>query len=207
MHNVSGTLDKFIAIKSLEETLGKVDVLRGDLNAEIVDQERKTEIKQYRYPHSADNWNFFGGIDGEEEVQRRIAHPDIKKREEAKQEMRRIYETTQFLTVKYNIARSVEKYDQGQSGYWLPLPKFEEVIEEARKKLNNPGVHQLEMLCSLYDVEKFYWTGASGFENKDKMDELLRECYSSNINNEVRIEAGKALGYSQFRIWLHEKLR
>jgi len=108
-------------METLEQTVGRINGLIGGLNAEIVQQEEISE----EVPVCCNSGHCDGYIDGvtqEVVMQERIAFPDVKKREESRQELGQLYESCSWYSGRYMAADAlnvVPKRLNSDMNLWL----------------------------------------------------------------------------------------
>jgi len=241
-------------MKTLEETLGRVENLRRDLSAEIVLQEEKSHDEKWvRYTSKVeisreDVRNLYNTGSGDiviynqemvwvgplekepakrpkglrEEFNRKIIDQpgikkqDTKKRADARAELLHVYEVCEWYSVRYLAGiclGSPEKFNNDIESWTEELEKgilsvsekirgYQE-LEKMKKETLVPDYRyvpdEAKRISSAQDLARLFQ-----FSRNEKAKQLLIDSYKSNEVSEVRVEAGRALGYSRFRIWFHE---
>ena len=117
--------------QGLEDVLRQVESLREGLDAEIVLQEEESEeCGEY---HTG--WNI--PCTDIKIIQPRIAHPDLEKRADARDQLKKIYYNSQWYSAKYAARKVLGIKDKDQLNLW---------VSKLKQQLNAEIVIQEETL-------------------------------------------------------------
>ena len=201
-------------MEPLEDSLKKVEGLRKDLSA----TKPESFIPPFQYPSDG-----CMALDSREVA-------DTERREAAKTQLQQIYDNSKWDSVRYvagnligeDAARNVKNWyanlekrlgatrteerevrewhqeeemascgkggsDTRDTSHWESVLKTFEIIDTKTRKNALTDAIQLLRISNLPEIQ-----------------ELLKNEYSNNTSDHVRVEAGKALGYSNLRILAHE---
>lgn len=197
-------------IESLEDELKKIDDLQKDLSAEIVVQEEKG---YWGPPHRRFHTGERGCYDADEAVwevtQPRITKPDVKKIESTKTRLQQIYDASEWYCLRYAAGKAlssdipldmfVKELGEGLDAKKMGIIVFEtyrdsrrfpgvEYYDEEREALVPDEPKRKKAIVDAYHLYSI--------TSDPSLKELLKRTYKLHENNEIRREAGKALGYS-----------
>ena len=217
-------------MKNLEDELNKVDKLKNDLFSEIVIQEETPghyeRVTKFWKGGCGDEGRNFGTYEENELVEGspRLAEPDTKKRQSARVELEKIFNSSDWYSVRYSSALALGKLEvESKIPEWLDdlVGKYvfgdDDTKEKAREDLSYLYSH------SMRKDNRFKIGLALGKSNEEILcDEILR-CDGSYVSQEelksvfevgvnkrsdyglklprkAIIIAGKALGYNPIKI-------
>ena len=219
-------------MEPLEVVLRRTEDLRRDLSAEKVIQEEIWEEGEEILGDSS--WNYgmpTGKYEKSVRTQPEIKEQDTQKRESAKQELQRVYDSSEWYSARYFARRALgdlklenlpnlwlselekrvnatktlmkevddghyaEVYQEGRGYYGGSSPKWvpniiEKPFDEPDKEVRIKAIDDYKELLRL--------------SNSSPIKELIKKAYRKNELASVRRAAGKSLGYSMLRIWIHE---
>lgn len=167
----------------------------------------------------------------------RIAHPDLQTQQDSRQRLQQVYDSNEFYSARYiagkylglNVNNQLNKMIEswvkelekglsatrteerkvdegcyveryGKGGYYSGSnPEWESNM--VMKTFIIPDLEKRKK--AIKDISQLY----AITNNNPDIKSLLEYTHKRNDMKEIRIEAGKALGYSTLRIWLHELFR
>ena len=121
-------------MESLENALARVETLKRDLSAVIVIQEEEGEWHP-RSNGSRDGTHYQEYEDMWCVTRPGITEPDMEKRERTKTQLKQIYETSEWYSVKYVVIKASDDYY---------IHTGTPIIKDPPKELLNPAVTNLE---------------------------------------------------------------
>jgi len=221
----------------LEFVLRQVEILKGDLKA-FTDEIIEPAVESYGYHRTFHTEERGCPMPGEEEywaIDKPAKYaPDTKKREEARIQLNKIYDSSEWYSARYLAGITLRVY----------LEHLNEQITQWLTEISN-GTNSKVTVMREVDVggdyqevygKGGYYNGGSSceyvpcmeprpFEEPDEdkrirsvtdarklfelsrsaaVKDLLKGIYKKNDVQAVRTSAGQALGYSSLRIWAHE---
>ena len=229
---------------TLEEELARVEDLRKDLSAEIVIQKEEGHYEN-RNPSGTCSHKHYGGgdsvgywftceeCDGDVRTvdKPKIAEPDTKKRELARQILQQIYDSSDWFSAKYISGEILEdKTLNEKCNSWLnelerTLNATKLEVQYKRLEANwrnvtsdtyepvyeNVPVGEIEVpdyekrIVATKDITKLYkFALRKLYRDSDHIRKLLKRVYRTNKVKDVRLETGRTLGYSGIRVRIHE---
>jgi len=213
--------------QSLDDVLAEVERLRCDLSAEVVLQEERGHFEiHYGYGGR-------GGYTWDKEIvekkiwvidTERLTKPNAQKREEARQELQQVYDNNKLYSARYVAGRVLGiKALKTRVKQWIHNladkldAKREEQIWDQYTGEAGPSTAfvrrpELDTLIGIKIVEDSAITYPAAedtiklFELSGSEDarELVKKVYTKISSDSLRIKAGKALGYSNLKIWTDE---
>ena len=213
-------------METLEQTLSHVDSLWRDLNAEIVLQEGDGHLVEYEGYGK-------GGYYGQDEPSSqtrwvetisRITKPDEEKRENARQQLQQVYDSSQWYRARYDAGNILGISSESQLNLWTcELEKeldstkkenrlVEYQVEELEISKGYSGVQvstRIEMreidvpdeqrrLKAVKDLSRLFEASKSLV-----IKDILTRAYEENECKKVKKKAGDALDYPSIKIWYH----
>jgi len=204
-------------MEKLEDVLMQVERLRGNegLCAEIVLQEEEGHwsgpqlgeevYAKGGYYAGSSPW---GSLPGEKAPswivdKPRITEPNIKKREVAREQLKNASKSSENYIKKY-LAIEILSNPRHLSSM------LEEVIEKLKKDLNAGSYEERTGVGTIQSSYNQYGPPLEDFipniEIQNKAREELINLYHNFSDAKIKKLAGKALGYSQLRILIHQFL-
>jgi hypothetical protein len=218
-------------MKSLEAEIIRIDRLRCDLSAKKVIQEEILEKGEEILGDASWNYGMpTGKYENDRLIQPEITEPDTQKREAAKTQLQQIYDSSKWYSARYMaaVALGVSKeeintslnklVDEIYKNLLLPRTRYIKTGEHKETRWvsdyickhdylesntvsdynDEPISENIEIinqtitdLCKLFQLSRF-----------DRARDLLKaRLYNFDKDKSVRVKAGKALGYSNLRIW------
>lgn len=184
-------------------SLLEIEKLRKDLTANI--EKGHYEDIPCEICRSGDSYpegSCWGGCSCHETYVIDHIEPDIEKRETARKKLKEIYETSSEYSKRYLAGMTLKNISPYSISYLKSYvdENMNLWIRELETKLKSSDCQT--KLDTVRDIGALLWLsgGCKGLQK------LLEDCYESDVK-ELRVEAGKQLGYSKIRILLHELLR
>ena len=215
-------------MEPLEVVLRKVEDLRSDLSAEIVHQEEEGHYEAVD-PRYGYNQEFARrGLKKERWVldKARIAEPDTKKREVAKVELQKVYDSSEWYSARYTagvaLKVNTEELDEQIRSWLRDLERkleAEVVVDtyiDHYRTSGGPSTHEQDFyddvevkkpdvptrIAAVQDLGNLF-----KLSNSDSVKSLLQQTYHFNTRYNVRKQAGKYLGKSTLGIWFRQLRR
>jgi len=169
----------------LEDVLNQIEELKNGLSAEIVLQEAEWHWQAANLPHQFpgdnDSITTFPITD-----KPRITEPDIKKREAARVQLQRIYDSSEWYSGRYEagMALSIDEKELGK--------KAAEWIIRLKDYL------KMDMSNQYFDDEDYF------FHARSNSVRDLKYLFRNLPTKGLRSLAGDVLGYSETRIFVNE---
>jgi len=207
-------------MEPLEVVLRRTEDLKRNLTAEVVIQEEKSHTELVEKASLAGNiWDEW--TENETIIdQPRIVKPDTPKREIARTQLQQIYDSSEWYSARYtagsligeDVARNVKNWCVDFEKR-LGATKIEEDKNyrpyDVQSNTENPNQNSRIIVI---DVETRRNALADAIQllkisNLPEIQELLKNEYLNNTSDYVRVKSGKALNYSDLRIWAHECIK
>lgn len=211
-------------MKSLESELEMIGNLRGDLFANLQNEEGYWEesdafrVDDPKYDPNRPSTYF---------VRTKEAVPDEEKRNSAQTQLLQIYDSSEWYSARYSAGRNLGIDVTEKIPEWINELRenlnADIIVQE--KKSHIEVIHHDGLVVGGERADSYRWDEDEiiidqpeikkpDIEKRKKADADLtalisRLNYSEKIelykshNYDIRTKAGKALGYSNFRIWLH----
>lgn len=197
--------------ESLKSALNDVDELKKDLSATEVIREEESHYEPekcgWACSYGVANLFFYTLPKTEKKIDKRaVTEPNYEKQKSAKEELKDMYDNSEFYSVRYAAGVALGKDKVGLT----------KTIVECRQVLQHKIVNQMalldykfeEIVQAAHDAAQLYRNLKS---EKDDMDRtivrgLLKECNDNCKVKDARIIAAKALGHSGLRIMASEAM-